>query len=107
LKLFSKYNRINISATILIFLVGSMAFYFVLQYVLIRQLDDTLWSEKQEVVDYVNSHNQLPEIQNTKNQWIDVVKINALLPNAVIQTIPLKKIDEQEYIRQLIFFCTS
>ena len=103
MKLFSKYNRINISATILIFLVGSMAFYFVLQYVLIRQLDDTLWSEKQEVVDYVNSHHQLPEIQNTKNQWIEVVKINALLPNAFIQTVPLKKINEQEYIRQLIF----
>jgi signal transduction histidine kinase len=103
LKLFSKYNRINISATILIFLVGSMAFYFVLQYVLIRQLDDTLWSEKQEVVDYVNSHHQLPDIQNTKNQWIEVVKINALLPNTLIQTVPLKKINEQEYIRQLIF----
>ena len=42
MKLFTKYNRINITATIIIFLAGSVAFYFVLDYVLIRQLDASL-----------------------------------------------------------------
>ena len=56
MKLFTKYNRINITATILIFLAGSVAFYFVLDYVLIRQLDATLRSEKQEISEYVQLH---------------------------------------------------
>ena len=72
MKLFTRYNRINIAATIFIFVIGSIAFYFVLQYVLIRQLDETLRSEQQEVIEYVTAHNQLPEIQNTRHQWITI-----------------------------------
>ena len=68
MKLFTKYNRINIAITIFTFVAGSIAFYFVLQYVLIRQLDETLRGEQQEVVDYVKTHDQLPVIQNTKHQ---------------------------------------
>ena len=56
MKLFTKYNRVNITATILTFVVGSIAFYFVLQYVLIRQLDESLKAEQQEVVDYTKTH---------------------------------------------------
>ncbi len=72
MKLFTRYNRINIAATIFIFVIGSIAFYFVLQYVLIRQLDETLRSEQQEVIEYVTAHHQLPEIQNTRHQWITI-----------------------------------
>jgi hypothetical protein len=40
-ELFNKYNRINIPLTIVIFIVGSFLFYFLLQKI-IRQLDETL-----------------------------------------------------------------
>ena len=82
MKLFTRYNRINIAATIFIFVIGSVAFYFVLQYVLIRQLDDTLRSEQQEIIEYVTAHHQLPEIQNTKHQWITVDTIAESIPKA-------------------------
>ena len=42
MKLFAKYNRINIVATIFVFVAGCAAFYFVLRYVLLRQLDGSL-----------------------------------------------------------------
>lgn len=105
MKLFTKYNRINITATIFIFLAGSVAFYFVLDYVLIRQLDGSLRSEKQEITEYSQLHQQLPEIQNTKEQWIQVVKSNQPLSKSISKSIPVynKAEEEQEYIRQLIF----
>jgi two-component system sensor histidine kinase QseC len=49
MKLFTRYNRVNITATILTFLIGSIAFYFVMDYVLTRQLDLGLRVEQQEI----------------------------------------------------------
>jgi signal transduction histidine kinase len=108
MKLFTKYNRINITATILIFLAGSVAFYFVLDYVLIRQLDATLRSEKQEITEYIQIHQQLPEIQNTKEQWIQISKTNQVESNSIVKSIPVynQAESELEYIRQLIFIVT-
>lgn len=108
MKLFTKYNRINISATIFIFLAGSVAFYFVLDYVLIRQLDGSLRSEQQEITEYIQLHQQLPEIQNTKEQWILVTRTNQSLSKSISKSIPIynKAEEEQEYIRQLLFTVT-
>ena len=108
MKLFTKYNRINITATIIIFLAGSVAFYFVLDYVLIRQLDASLRSEKQEITEYIQLHQQLPEIQNTKEQWIQITKASQPISKSITKTIPAynKSENEREYIRQLIFMVT-
>lgn len=109
MKLFTRYNRINIAATILIFVIGSFAFYFVLQYVLIRQLDETLRSEQQEVMEYVTAHNQLPEIQNTKQQWITVDTITQPFGNSKPDRIWIKnpKENEREAVRVLAFSITA
>ncbi len=69
MKLFDKYNRLNITATILTFIVGSCTFYFLLHYILIHQLDETLQTEQQEIFSYVSTHNRLPEIIRTKDQY--------------------------------------
>lgn len=105
MKLFARYNRINITATILIFVFGSIAFYFVLQYVLVRQLDETLRGEQQEIVEFVKLHNQLPDIQNTKHQWITLQPTMFMQGRSRAKSILVynKREDEQEWIRQLNF----
>jgi len=70
MKLSTRYNRINITSSIFIFLIGCLAFYFVLSYVLIRQLDKSLRSERTEILQYTAEHNELPEIVNTTEQQI-------------------------------------
>jgi two-component system, OmpR family, sensor histidine kinase QseC len=70
MKLLAKYNRINIIATIGIFLIGSVAFYFVLRHILIRQLDESLESEQQEIVQYVQQFNKLPPAIQTEDQQV-------------------------------------
>lgn len=108
MKLFTKYNRVNISATILTFLVGSIAFYFVLQYVLIRQLDQGLRAEQQEILNHVKAHAQLPDIQNTKHQWIEITPATESIAKVRAKTVSLynRRESEQESVRQLIFSVT-
>jgi two-component system sensor histidine kinase QseC len=105
LKLFTKYNRVNIAATIVVFVIGSIGFYFVLDYVLLRQLDETLHAEQQEISSFVAKHGQLPVIQNTKHQWIEVQQTVNPVKAARLQTISVynSREDESESIRQLIF----
>ena len=70
MKLFTKYNRINIITSILIFLGGCIAFYFVLDYVLVKQLDEALETEHAEIIQFAEKHNSLPEIINTNDQQV-------------------------------------
>jgi signal transduction histidine kinase len=88
---------------------GSIAFYFVLQYVLIRQLDESLRAEQQEVVDFVKSHDQLPVIQNTKHQWITVIPANEpIIKTKIKSRLTYNKAeDKQERVRQLKFSVTA
>jgi two-component system, OmpR family, sensor histidine kinase QseC len=69
-KLLTKYNRINIVATIGIFITGSIAFYFVLRHILVRQLDQSLESEQQEIVQYIQQFNTLPAVIQTNDQQV-------------------------------------
>jgi signal transduction histidine kinase len=68
MKLITRYNRINISATIIVFLVASISYYFIVRYVLIHQLDNTLKVEEAEILNYVKTNNRLPEPTDYRDQ---------------------------------------
>ncbi|OQP61775.1 hypothetical protein A3860_31425 [Niastella vici] len=108
MKLFSKYNRINIAVSIIVFLVGCAAFYFVLRVVLIRQLDDALHTEQTEIIAYVQSHNRLPEVVNAYNQQITFTSIEKPLRGSIYisEKIRDREKDEIEWSRKLIFGIT-
>ncbi len=106
MKLFSRYNRINIAASILVFIVGSVAFYFVLRAVLLRQLDDTLHTEQTEVTSYVQLYHQLPEQVNAYNQQITFEVVNDLPKGAVYYSETKEVDDKNEWMRKLVFGIT-
>jgi len=105
MKLFAKYNRFNIIATIFTFMVGSIAFYFVMHYILVRQLDESLHGEQQEIHEYVEIHQQLPEIQNTRHQWVTIEKTTELIHRRRIISYNFFNEHEHEFqsVRQLQF----
>jgi two-component system sensor histidine kinase QseC len=104
LKLLSRYNRINITVTVTVFLLGSVFFFFVLQYILLSQLDETLLSEKQEIVNYVAAHNQLPEIVNTNQQWSFYETTTKPVKGTYFKSDVYTSDDfDKEPIRQLVF----
>ena len=108
MKLFTQYNRINIIASVFVFVVGCVAFYFVLRVVLLKQLDDALHTEQTEIISYVQMHNKLPEVVNAYNQQITFALIRDPLPEAVYYSE--KAVDpenkEIEWARKLGFGIT-
>lgn len=70
MKLFTRYNRVNLLTTIIIFLLSATAFYFVIRYILISQVDNDLKIEEHEIETYVKEHGLLPEPIPVKDQKI-------------------------------------
>jgi signal transduction histidine kinase len=70
MKLFTRYFRINLLATLFIFLLASIAFYFLLWYVMIAQVDEDLKIEQREIESYVSKYHRAPEPITVKDQRI-------------------------------------
>ena len=68
MKLITKYNRVNIIATIQVLLIGSTCYYFIIRFVLIKQLDNTLKVEEAEITAIVRTRNSLPEASRYRDQ---------------------------------------
>lgn len=105
MRLLSKYNRINIVTTILVFVAGSVGFYFILEYVLRRQLDESLHTEQQEITAYVTKHDSLPIIEDARDQWIAVKSISLPTASAALVNSEQYNLQEKEKqaVRQLVF----
>ncbi|MGN6211366.1 type IX secretion system histidine kinase PorY [Parafilimonas sp.] len=69
MKLFTKYNRINVISTVIIFLIGCIAFAVLLRYVVISQIDEDLKIEKNEILTYVARNKHLPGIIEVRDQY--------------------------------------
>lgn len=109
MKLFTKYNRINIVASVIVFVVGSAAFYFVLRLVLLRELDGSLHTEQTEIISYVRMHNSLPEVVKAYNQQITFTPVPAIQPGTVYFSEKVRELqddDDLEWARKLQFYIT-
>lgn len=71
MKLIAKYNRVTIPIIIAVLLISSVAYYFILHFVLIHQLDKDLRIEQQEIIQHVKETGSLPESSNYRDQKID------------------------------------
>src|SRR6478752_6787534 len=68
MKLLTKYNRINLFSTVVIFLLASVAFALLLHYILINQVDEDLKIEQNEITSYIQKYNKLPEVIKVRDQ---------------------------------------
>lgn len=107
MKLFARYNRVNIIALVFVFLAGCLAFYFVLQWVLINQLDESLRTEQTEINQYIKEHDSLPEIVEAYDQKISYKLVNGPYLKVKFRSQKLKeekhKRHKEEWIRMLKF----
>jgi len=112
MKLFTRYSRVNIVASILALLLGSIGYYFVIRSVLLNQLDNTLKVEEAEILDFVKTRSRLPEPSNYRDQKIDFTAASAPVPRQFINTSlpephesPQQRHPhhEDQFYRQLLF----
>ena len=105
MKLFTKYSRINVLATIGIFLIASATYYYTLHYVLINQIDEDLKIEEREIVTYNREHNHLPENISVKDQMISYQTVNTPFAKRYFNTTSITEAQKKnkEDFRQLVF----
>lgn len=104
MKLFTKYSRINVLATVVIFLIACTAFYFTLHFVLVNQIDQDLKIEEREIESYVQEHHQLPETIPVKDQMIFYKPVSENISRHFATSFVNENGDqEKEKYRQLIF----
>lgn len=75
MKLLAKYNRVNIPITIGILLISSVAYYFILHYVLVHQLDKDLTIEQEEIFHHIGETGSLPEASDYRDQRISFAPV--------------------------------
>jgi signal transduction histidine kinase len=103
-KLFTRYSRASLTANIIIFLVASLAFYFALRFILIKQIDEDLQIEHDEIVDYVQKHDQLPESFSVSDQVILFTPAKEEVhPGYSWVALQQKNDEEPEEFRRLLF----
>ncbi|AFD06170.1 sensor histidine kinase [Solitalea canadensis] len=105
MKLAQKYNRINIAVTILIFIAGSVSFYFILSYILLQQLDNTLTTEQQEIIQYAREHKYFPEVLQANDQSVVYSELQGPIAFSGFRSVKIDdpKNDKHEHRRELIF----
>ena len=103
MKLFTQYLRINLMVTLLIFVLASLAFYFFLWYVTIRQVDEDLKIEQREIQLYINKYNRPPEPVNVKDQSVNTEISPIKKAYRKFSTIPSPNKTQPEDFRQISF----
>ena len=104
MKLFTKYSRINVIATVIIFLIACTAFYFTLRFVFINQIDEDLKIEEKEIETYVKEHDLLPEGISVNDQLIHFETTGENTPRRFTTRMIVAPGDHnREKFRQLIF----
>jgi signal transduction histidine kinase len=103
MNLFTRYFRINLLATVIIFILASLAFYFLLWYVSIAQMDEDLKIEQREIETYVRKYNHPPEPMSVKDQNISFTVSDIRKTFRKFGTIPSPNPSEKENFRQISF----
>ncbi len=105
MKLFTRYSRINVIATIIIFLIASAAFYVSLRFVIIRQIDDDLRIEEGEIKTYVHEYDHMPLSISVKDQVIEYKNFLTPFRKRYFTSVLLTDTEDKakENFRQLVF----
>src|SRR5450631_2698897 len=103
MKLFTRYFRINLIATLFIFLLASIAFYFLLWWVMINQVDEDLKIEQREIETYVSKYKRAPEPITVKDQRISYERTDLKEKIRHFNTVKSPDVQEPEDFREISF----
>lgn len=103
MKLLQKYSRINLVTSVMIFLLASIAFYFSLHYVLLKQVDEDLKTEKHEIESSVQRYGKLPDIIPLNDEITEYKETAAFSDDVTIHSMKIKGEDE-ELFRKIEFY---
>ena len=109
MKLIAKYNRVTIPIIIVILLISSVCYYFILHRVLIYQLDKDLRIEQKEIIQHITKTGELPETSNYKDQQISFqpTSLSQFQDKYSTEDIYNRREDETESFRSIHFLVSE
>ena len=96
MKLFTKYKRLNLLATVIIFLVTSVVFYYFILATLINQVDDDLVIEMKEVQAYVKEYDNLPKVIPVRHLVISYTQVSQPFKEILFRTFEANDSSEKD-----------
>jgi signal transduction histidine kinase len=87
MKLFTRYNRINLFVMTLLFLLSGICYYFLISYLLVHELDEALDDYRYRVERYVDKNHALPPIGNMDDTRVDYVSVPASEHGTFVTTV--------------------
>jgi hypothetical protein len=104
MKLFTKYNRINLMVMSLLFLTAGLTYYVLISKVLVHEVDEALDKYRVNVREYVAKNDTLPVFKNFEEVLVSY-KITDREDDRQIRQVELYNTDDRksETFRQIVF----
>jgi signal transduction histidine kinase len=105
MKLFTKYNRINLMAMTIVFIFSGIIYYMLISSVLISELDEALGEYEKRVEKYVNEYDSLPVLKNFEEVEVEYQPVKKYAKRGYSS---VERFDPEEQkigaYRQLVFY---
>lgn len=105
MKLFARYNRLTLSATVLIFLAAGILYYILLKAVLVHELDEALMEKKKQVIRFIHTNGRFPPVTEMDETIFHYQLSDAAIKKSRISSA--KRFDREEghevSVRELTF----
>lgn len=104
MKLFTRYNRINLALTVILLVLSALVYYFVINRVLVHELDEQLDEYRQKIEGYAARTGSFPELGVLEDLQVTYEPGRSLTPTRyqmIDQYDPEEK--RKEPFRQLIY----
>lgn len=75
MKLFTQYNRINLTVMTFLFLLSGICYYFLINYLLVHEIDEALEDYQERVEQYVQQHGELPPIGSMEDTRVSYKQV--------------------------------
>src|ERR1700743_729061 len=104
MKLLARYNRVNLLTTIIVMLITGIIYYMAINWILTNKIDKDLAVEENEVFEYVNQNQELPQVFESKDLQITFTEakpgtITRCFINTVYRRVEEKDDKQEEKIR--------
>lgn len=106
MKLFAKYSRVNLLTVIGVFLLSGFVFYYLVNYILVREMDADLAGIREKVIAYVSKYQGFPQGHPLDEEQISYLPVaNLDSTSSVFRLVTLYSSREQKMhnFRQIEF----
>lgn len=104
MKLFTKYNRINLTAMAVLFVLSAFTYYSIINWVLIHELDESLDQYRNKISEFVSRKHELPPIETVDDLQVEY-KAVTIPASKSYELVDLYNISEKktEKFRRLLY----